>query len=113
MARVPTLAVPEPVGDARWSGVRLLSAFVAPSGARWGRKRRPLPPGSMRAEAAPAWPRRRTADRAVTGPDPGLIRSATRLRVPGRRPTGTSASSHDRPSAAAGAAARSLDPDRR
>ena len=82
----------------------------------WDIARQHLPASASPADVARAWPRWYAANRAAIGPDPALLRPGTRLRTPDRRPAGTPASSHDRPSAARtdpGAVARSLDPDRR
>jgi nucleoid-associated protein YgaU len=89
---------------------------VVPGDTLWDIARRHLPDGATDADVARAWPRWYAVNRAVIGPDPALIRPGMRLRLPDRRSTGTSTSSHDRPSATrtdAGAVARSLDPDRR
>lgn len=89
---------------------------VAPGDTLWDIARRHLPSGATPADIARAWPRWYAENRAAIGPDPDLIRPGTRLRVPDRRPTGTSASSHDRPAATTadpGAVADPLDPDRR
>jgi nucleoid-associated protein YgaU len=89
---------------------------VQPGDTLWEIARRHLPASAAPSEVARAWPRWYAANRAAIGPDPALLRPGTRLRSPDRRPAGTPASSHDRPSAARtdpGAVARSLDPDRR
>ena len=89
---------------------------VVPGDTLWDIARRHLPAGATDAQVARAWPRWYAVNRAVIGPDPALIRPGMRLRLPDRRSTGTSTSSHDRPSATradTGAVARSLDPDRR
>lgn len=78
----------------------------------WDIARRHLPSGATDSEIARTWPRWYAANRRTIGADPGLIRPGMRLRVPDRRPTGTSASQH--PSAATPrGVATSLDPDRR
>ena len=92
------------------------AVVVRPGDTLWDIARRHLPPSASSVDVAHAWPRWYAANRAVIGPDPALLRPGTRLRVPDRRSTGTSASSHHRPPAARtdlGAVARSLDPDRR
>lgn len=89
---------------------------IVPGDTLWDIARRHLPAGASPADVAREWPRWYAANRAEIGPDPALIRPGTRLRLPDRRSTGTSTSSHDRPPATdadAGAVARSLDPDRR
>jgi len=89
---------------------------VQPGDTLWDIARRHLPASASPTDVARAWPRWYAANRAAIGPDPALLRPGTRLRSPDRRPAGTPASSHDRPSAARtdpGAVARSLDPDRR
>lgn len=78
----------------------------------WGIARRHLAPHATDAQIARAWPRWYTANRAVIGPDPGLIRPGQRLRAPDARPTGTSSSQHHR-SPSVDDAAASFDPDRR
>ena len=89
---------------------------VRPGDTLWDIARRHLPASATSSDVARAWPRWYAANRAVIGPDPALLRPGTRLRSPDRRPAGTPASTHDRPSATRtepGAVARSLDPDRR
>ncbi len=84
----------------------------------WHLARRHLPAGATDAQIARAWPLWYAANRAVIGPDPGLLLPGQRLRVPGARPTGTSSTPHHRsPVRASGPTtttpATSLDPDRR
>lgn len=84
----------------------------------WDLARRHLPAGATDARIARAWPLWYAANRAVIGPDPGLLLPGQRLRVPGARPTGTSSTPHHRsPVRASGPTismpATSLDPDRR
>lgn len=84
----------------------------------WDLARRHLPAGATDAQIAREWPRWYAANRAVVGPDPGLLLPGQRLRVPGPSTTGTPSTPHHRsPVAAAGprtsVAAASLDPDRR
>ena len=89
---------------------------VRPGDTLWDIARRHLAVSATSSDVARAWPRWYAANRAVIGPDPALLRPGTRLRSPDRRPAGTPASTHDRPSATRtepGAVARSLDPDRR
>lgn len=50
----------------------------------WAIAARRLPDGATNAEIARAWPRWFRANRDRVGPDPHLIRSGTRLRVPAR-----------------------------
>ena len=83
----------------------------------WDLARRHLPAGATDAQVARAWPLWYAANRAVIGPDPGLLLPGQRLRVPGARPTGTSSTPHDpspSPAVAAPSAApaTSFDPDR-
>jgi nucleoid-associated protein YgaU len=84
----------------------------------WGLARRHLRPGATDAEIARAWPFWYAANRAVIGPDPGLLLPGQRLRVPGARPTGTSSTPHHRspvraPGDPTATPATSFDPDRR
>lgn len=82
----------------------------------WDLARRHLPAGASATEIARAWPLWYAANRAVIGPDPGLLLPGQHLRVPGSRPTGTSSTHHRSPAATgAGTAtpATSFDPDRR
>lgn len=85
---------------------------VRPGDCLWDIARRHLPHGATDAQVARAWPRWYAANRAVIGRDPGLLIPGTRLRVPDRRPTGTS-STHHPSSPRPRVAASSLDPDRR
>jgi nucleoid-associated protein YgaU len=82
---------------------------VVPGDTLWDIARRHLAPGSGTGDVARAWPTWYEANRSVIGPDPDHLIPGQRLRVPGRRATGTSSAS---PSAAS-SAAPSLDPDRR
>jgi len=89
---------------------------VRPGDTLWDIARRHLPASSTAADVARSWPRWHSANRAVIGPDPSLLRPGMRLRSPEPRPAGTPARAHDRLSATPadrGAVARSLDPDRR
>jgi nucleoid-associated protein YgaU len=85
---------------------------VEPGDTLWGIARQHLRAGASDAQIARAWPLWYAANRRVIGADPGNIRPGMRLRVPDRRPTGTSSSQHHAP-AVPSAAATSLDPDRR
>jgi LysM domain len=79
----------------------------------WAIARSHLPRGAGAAAISREWPRWYALNKAVIGPDPGLIRPGTRLRVPHPRPTGTS-SQHRQPSSPPHRVdPASLDPDRR
>lgn len=118
LAGRPVLPQPEarPPATGAAGGTAVAVVVVRPGDTLWDIARRHLPGTASSAETAAAWPRWYAANRAAIGPDPALLRPGTRLRSPDRRPAGTPASSHDRPSATrtdSGAVARSLDPDRR
>jgi resuscitation-promoting factor RpfA len=85
----------------------------------WDLARRHLPAGATDAQVARAWPRWYAANRAVIGPDPGLLLPGQRLRVPSARPTAasatspTSAAQHRRVTAPPSVPVAAFDPDRR
>ena len=110
-ARLALSPTQEPIqGSAPRTSTTHAAVVVVAGDTLWDIARRHLPPGASDADVAHAWPQWYVANRTLIGPDPDRLLPGMRLRVPGGRPTGTSASS----SLPAGhVAATSLDPDRR